>query len=60
MMYTIPLGSIIREHGLDFQMYADDTNIYISMNTSEIYYQTIESACLTDMAGITSRTSYFL
>ena len=46
-LYTTPLGSIIREHGLDFHMYADDTQIYISMDTSEINNQKhILESCL--------------
>ena len=28
-MYTTPLGNIIRNHSLDFQLYADDTQLYI-------------------------------
>ena len=29
-MYTTPLGNIIRNHGLDFQLFADGTQLYIS------------------------------
>ena len=29
-MYTTPLGNIIHNHSLDFHLYADDTQIYIS------------------------------
>ncbi len=28
-VYTSPLGSIIRSHGLDFHLYADDSQLYI-------------------------------
>ena len=29
-IYTLPLGEIIRRHGVEFQFFADDTQIYIS------------------------------
>ena len=38
-LYTTPQVSIIREHGLDFRMYADGTRIYIYINKSGINNQ---------------------
>ena len=31
LIYMLPLGAIIRKHGMEFQMYADDTQIYCSI-----------------------------
>ena len=35
-LYTTPLGALIRMHGIDFHMYADDTQIYVSMESSQL------------------------
>ena len=35
-LYTTPLGALIRRHGIDFHMYADDTQIYVSMESSQL------------------------
>ena len=52
-MYTTPLGNIIRNHNLDFHLYADDTQLYISFKPCDsISRQTAISqveACIKDI-----------
>ena len=33
--YTVPIGSICREHGVSYQLYADDTQIFVTFNVDE-------------------------
>ena len=32
--YTVPIGAICRKHGVSYQLYADDTQIYITFHIS--------------------------
>ena len=34
-IYTTPLGELIRRHGLTFHLYADDTQLYLTLKPSE-------------------------
>ena len=35
LLYTSPLGEIIRGHGLDFHFYADDSQLYLAFESTE-------------------------
>jgi len=49
-LYSVPVGNIIRQHGLSYHIYADDTQLYIKVNTTALN-QTKRSLelCLADI-----------
>ena len=34
-MYMCPIGSILRHHGVDYHIYAEDTQLYIKFDLSD-------------------------
>ena len=48
-LYMLPLANIIRQHGINFHYYADDTQLYLSMKPDETNRLVTLQACLEDM-----------
>ncbi|MBZ5782225.1 reverse transcriptase domain-containing protein, partial [Klebsiella aerogenes] len=48
-LYMLPLGDIIRKHGVSFYCYADDTQLYISSHPDETYNFTRLTDCIADI-----------
>ena len=51
--YTVPIGAICRRHGVNYQLYADDTQVYVSVSITnkqdrEIALAKIK-ACITEI-----------
>ncbi|KAK7909443.1 hypothetical protein WMY93_014127 [Mugilogobius chulae] len=49
ILYILPLGSIIRRHGLHFHCYADDIQLYVSTSSINAVTQSSLTQCLTDI-----------
>jgi len=50
--YTTPLSSLIRSRKLDHHLYADDTQVYISLSTADIDLSLKQLGdCLSDISG---------
>ncbi|XP_070400467.1 uncharacterized protein, partial [Nothobranchius furzeri] len=47
--YMLPIGKIIRQHGINFHCYADDTQLYLSINPDEPNRLGRLQACLEDI-----------
>ncbi len=48
-IYMLPLGNIIRKHGVSFHCYADDTQLYISSRPSETHQIEKLTECIVDI-----------
>lgn len=48
-LYLLPLGSILRKHGISFHFYADDSQIYVPLKKKNAFSLTPLLACLEDI-----------
>ena len=48
-IYNLPLGQLMRHHSVDFHLFADDTQLFISFKSSELAVGSIQmEKCVTD------------
>ena len=49
-VYTLPIGAIIKSHGLSYHIYADDTQVYMSFDIKQPHDALAKlNACLSDI-----------
>ncbi len=48
-LYMLPLGNIIRDHGVSFHCYADDTQLHIYSQPGETYQIEKLMECIVDI-----------
>ena len=53
LLYTSPLGDIIRQRGMEFHFYADDSQIYFPFDSSSCCLSVVSriQACLSDISS---------
>ncbi|TWW71434.1 putative RNA-directed DNA polymerase from transposon BS [Takifugu flavidus] len=59
-LYMLPLGNIIRQHGINVHCYADDTQLYLSMKPEETEKLVKLQTCLKDIKSWMSSNSLLL
>ena len=50
-LYMLPLGDVIRRHGVGFHSYADDTQLYISVSPDDLEPVNILLNCILDITS---------
>ncbi len=48
-LYMLPLGNIIRKHGVSFHCYADETQLYISLQPGETHQIEKVTECIVNI-----------
>ncbi len=59
-LYMLPLGNIIRKHGVSFHCYADDTKLYISSGPGETHQIEKLMECIVDIKNWMTSTFLLL
>lgn len=48
-LYLLPLGSILRKHGISFHFYADDSQLYVPLGKGGVHSVGLLLECLSDI-----------